>query len=305
MKPNIDTVLRKIFKNYTQQPSADCWDKIAGKLDAINVANQTANNASSAGSSASSATSISIAAKVGIVAASLTVASVIGVIVWLNNTQQAENQSIINTPTEFLQQEEIIANSDTSVINNDKENNVNTLTDKQITSQIPDVPILTDNKNVPLPLDNQSIDTNKQPVVTPVAHPKEPQSTSTSVTHTTPTVSKVLIFTQTPPAEETIKPTSLASEEAERPAQPDLSIPNIFTPNGDGINDAFEINGIEQVPENELNVFTREGKVIFKSVNYHNQWTADNVPNGVYFYIFKFTYQQSTFMRRGSITVRR
>jgi gliding motility-associated-like protein len=63
-------------------------------------------------------------------------------------------------------------------------------------------------------------------------------------------------------------------------------IPNIFTPNGDGINDTFEIFGVEGFRGSTLQVFDRWGNMIFEDADYKNNWAAKDYADGVYFYIF-------------------
>jgi gliding motility-associated-like protein len=62
---------------------------------------------------------------------------------------------------------------------------------------------------------------------------------------------------------------------------------NIFTPDGDGINEGFIIKGIESFPNSELQVYSRWGTLVFESLNYSNQnpWDGKNVEDGVYFWI--------------------
>jgi hypothetical protein len=47
-----------------------------------------------------------------------------------------------------------------------------------------------------------------------------------------------------------------------------LNITNTFTPNGDGINDYWKINNIENYPNAVIQVFTRYGQKIFESKGY-------------------------------------
>jgi gliding motility-associated-like protein len=69
--------------------------------------------------------------------------------------------------------------------------------------------------------------------------------------------------------------------------EPQLAIYNVFTPNNDGKNDAFTIENLKWYPQNELKIYNRWGVEIFKSSNYQNNWKAENVSSGVYYYIFK------------------
>ena len=67
---------------------------------------------------------------------------------------------------------------------------------------------------------------------------------------------------------------------------------NILTPNGDGHNDRWLIANIELYPDNEVAVYDKAGKLVYKEKGYKNQW--DGKLNGVplkddaYFYIIQF-----------------
>jgi gliding motility-associated-like protein len=62
----------------------------------------------------------------------------------------------------------------------------------------------------------------------------------------------------------------------------ELLIPNVFSPNGDGVNDKLVIKG----PPGTLNIFNRWGNLLFASDNYDNSWKADGVPEGTYYYVY-------------------
>ncbi|MES2555741.1 MAG: gliding motility-associated C-terminal domain-containing protein [Bacteroidota bacterium] len=66
----------------------------------------------------------------------------------------------------------------------------------------------------------------------------------------------------------------------------DPVIPNIITPNYDGINDLLTIDNISLFPENELIIFNRWGNEVFSAKNYSNETAFDgeNCNEGVYFY---------------------
>jgi gliding motility-associated-like protein len=65
----------------------------------------------------------------------------------------------------------------------------------------------------------------------------------------------------------------------------DIVIPNIFTPNSDGINDFFEILYLDQYPNSRLVIFDRWGKKVYENANYQNNWDGDGHSDGTYFYI--------------------
>jgi len=68
----------------------------------------------------------------------------------------------------------------------------------------------------------------------------------------------------------------------------DLFIPSGFSPNGDGINDFWQIVGIDKYPNNTVYIFNRLGVKVFSSINYKNDWNGfyngNKVPDGTYFY---------------------
>jgi gliding motility-associated-like protein len=69
----------------------------------------------------------------------------------------------------------------------------------------------------------------------------------------------------------------------------ELIIPNTFSPNGDGINDYWNVGGLIAFPESLTTVYTRDGQQVFKSTGYAKPWDGTNngtqVPTGTYYYI--------------------
>ncbi|SIN65103.1 T9SS type B sorting domain-containing protein [Algoriphagus halophilus] len=62
-------------------------------------------------------------------------------------------------------------------------------------------------------------------------------------------------------------------------------IPNVITPNSDGFNDQFEIKGLNKFVSNKLTIFSRWGDSILEEDNYSNNWEAEGLVAGTYFYI--------------------
>jgi gliding motility-associated-like protein len=67
------------------------------------------------------------------------------------------------------------------------------------------------------------------------------------------------------------------------------NIPNTFTPNGDGINDYWNIPGLDTYPNAKVNVFNRYGAPVFQSIGYARPFDGTSngkpLPAGVYYYI--------------------
>jgi len=64
--------------------------------------------------------------------------------------------------------------------------------------------------------------------------------------------------------------------------------PNVFSPDGDGndLNNAFYIIGLENRSLSHLKVYSRWGNLVYEDTNYSNDWnpSADEVNDGVYFW---------------------
>lgn len=66
-----------------------------------------------------------------------------------------------------------------------------------------------------------------------------------------------------------------------------LNIPNLFTPNGDGTNDTFEIRGLDLFAQNDLVIVNRWGNEVFKATGYQNNWTGEGLNEGTYYYVLR------------------
>lgn len=66
-------------------------------------------------------------------------------------------------------------------------------------------------------------------------------------------------------------------------------IPNIFSPNGDGINDRWVIPYLETYPGSVIQLFNRYGQLVHRIVNYSSPWdgriSGRDAPVGTYYYI--------------------
>jgi gliding motility-associated-like protein len=66
----------------------------------------------------------------------------------------------------------------------------------------------------------------------------------------------------------------------------EYKIPNIFTPNADGLNETFRIAGLP-AGEASFEVFTRWGTRVYATERYAHDWTGDGLPSGVYYYLLR------------------
>jgi gliding motility-associated-like protein len=64
-----------------------------------------------------------------------------------------------------------------------------------------------------------------------------------------------------------------------------LTIPNVITPNGDGINDYLKFKNLEVFSSNTLSIYNRWGKKIFEQENYKNDWNGGGHLDGTYFLV--------------------
>ena len=111
-----------------------------------------------------------------------------------------------------------------------------------------------------------------------------------------------------------------------------LKIPNVFTPNGDGVNDYFIISldngggggnsggdakgtrdeGLEYenydplsryYESSELTIFNRWGRVVYHSKDYQNNWDGGGLSDGTYFYVLKCHGLKQDATYQGSIMI--
>lgn len=59
-------------------------------------------------------------------------------------------------------------------------------------------------------------------------------------------------------------------------------IPNVITPNGDGFNDKFIIE--ELWDSHKISIYNRWGHLVYESNDYQNEWDAEGLKDGSYYY---------------------
>ena len=76
------------------------------------------------------------------------------------------------------------------------------------------------------------------------------------------------------------------------PCETETTVPNVFTPNEDGVNDILYVNGLCIRNDFKFTVYDRWGVIMFSTTQRHNGWDGRNTsgkpaPDGVYYYIIQ------------------
>jgi len=89
----------------------------------------------------------------------------------------------------------------------------------------------------------------------------------------------------------------------------ELAIPNVFTPNGDGVNDHFEV-ATDGTTIYEFSIFTRSGARIFFSRSPRIFWDGRSIdglehPEGIYYFVIEETGKEDPELKAGFICLYR
>ncbi len=87
-----------------------------------------------------------------------------------------------------------------------------------------------------------------------------------------------------------------------------LEMPQGYSPNNDGKNDAFVIHGIESYPDNVLTIYNRWGNIVYSKNSYFNEWdgvsnNGQALPEGTYFAILEIN--KGEIVLKGYVELRR
>ena len=87
-------------------------------------------------------------------------------------------------------------------------------------------------------------------------------------------------------------------------ANNDSIVPNVFSPNGDGNNDLFQLINSDLVARLDMQIFNRWGALVFETNQINEGWngrtlTGEICPEGTYFYII--TTESTTY--KGSLSL--
>lgn len=86
-----------------------------------------------------------------------------------------------------------------------------------------------------------------------------------------------------------------------------FEIPTVFTPNGDGVNEVWELDGIVMFPDCKVQVFNRWGQLLFESDGYANAWDGTyqgkELPIADYYYLIDLGNDSE--LLNGAVTIKR
>lgn len=90
----------------------------------------------------------------------------------------------------------------------------------------------------------------------------------------------------------------------------EIFIPNVFTPNNDGLNDFFVIDNVN-LESLDIVIYDRWGKFLYTTGDKNFRWDGtfkgNDLPEGVYYYVctYKLITDENTFETKGTITILR
>lgn len=285
--------IKDILAQCEMTPSDDCWDKLNNRLDAVlpqntpSTAQQT--GTASKGSIITHPAAWSSGAKIATaLLGTAVVASTISFAIIKNRPtennsnahsiqtektiEQSESKDIINYKEEVeLQKNRTISSLETEESTIVTEPTQTVFTDHNVVEQI----------NKP---STAVANTQPAPTPTPIKSTIEP-----TVNLAKPTVSHTQQANVTQNISNDPVVQNLPEDAIDWNPPAKLEIPNVFTPNSDGVNDLFVILGLENCTKRQLIVYNRDGKVVFRSNSYENNWDGSNCPDGTYKYKFFYS----------------
>ena len=90
-----------------------------------------------------------------------------------------------------------------------------------------------------------------------------------------------------------------------------VAIANVFTPNGDGINDLYSAVNLDDYPHPTITIYNRWGKIVYYMEDYQNDWdgthykSGNDLKEGVYYIVvspnspkYEYTEHKETAIQR-------
>lgn len=284
--------LNQLLENLNELPTERCWNSIEQQL---NIVMPTGGNTIN-GSNLTSTKSSSIFAKIA--AAPLKAAAITGSVIAVSTASIIAFYTLVDQPTATQNSSNTLNSTlitqvdslkedpkPSEIVSNKKENNKPSISD---TSMVVVQPI----KIAPATTPNLPTTTAQVVPTTAIVNPQPmPINTPTTPKPTTiaPKPVDPVLVNQNIPTSIPIK----------------ITIPNVFTPNGDGYNDYFVIDGIENCTDSKLFIKSNSGNIVFQTSNYQNDWSGENLPDGVYIYYFFYKLNNIEEKMSGRVIIKR
>lgn len=290
----IDDLFKKNLANDETNVPDGLWERLETNLNTANT-NPSSANQSSDMSFGSMVKSISTLGKTIIGITSVALAGT-GAYFLFSETEPSSEQTVLTKPTIEIKQEitpKIETTPDLQKTSTPIEEKVSPIIDSFIvethlieTKSDSLVPII-----VPVPTTSQPI-TKEISKETPIAKKKESETPKAENKKQKEEIAAVISQTET-----------FVQEEPKHKEIINIKIPNAMSPNGDGINDYFKIYNLESYPDNELVVIDRRGKVVYRCKNYQNDWSAEGIPDGVYYFRLLIKHPSNSKINQGTLTI--
>lgn len=304
---NVDELFKKGLQNSEVNPPDAVWDKILSKLpQGVSGSNNLDSLTQTLSTSAKVAPLKAVAKMatwkiVSIVAAVVSVVAATVVIVTMNMDNYGVNENLnVNNP---IEETPVFAEVDSTDIDN-FENNVSDGNDVSSFDEVKENNSsnsikTTDTKKDETPLScNDDKDkkeekddvTNSEPNLDVAdAVEKEQPVANEPLVESPDTLIDMSDKTQT---QENISSSSenddISAEDIEKlnelMSTSDVDVPNVITPNNDGINDCWIIPGLEKYNSVHVVVVAPNGKKVYENKKYDNSWCPTDLPDGSYFY---------------------
>lgn len=270
---NIDEVFKQAFDGFEANVDPSVWTNVQNAIGSGGVATQADPVSSTVGSAVTKSIAVKIAAAV-IAVGSIATA---GYYITNNNSEENQKEEIAVVPQENNEIEPVekaapieveattqekLENKETNIVVKDELSSVEEI--EEATEEIIDEPITIENnesENIESSTNNTE---NKQ------------NSSSPSNTETQDSAAPGKEMKKEEKKEETknpVAPTPAPQPKSEKKEAVVDVIPNVITPNGDGINDVIKITG-EDIEKLELVIMDKTGKPIFRITNLEEEWNG-------------------------------
>ena len=283
---DIEELFKQQLENDTEEVSPELWQRLEARMDASSAANaqSSANSANSVakvgkGISTLGKSLIGIASAAGLFAGGYLIFS-------YDQTPQQLTQTPAETTTILMQEEPTAFCDNHALLTEEQSSKATSLAADTLIAQASDEPAQA---------------TITEPVVQAPA-----AAQALAAPESKPAQSEAKKSEEKPKVEQpaqTAEITKAATKPIEALPAIKIRIPNVITPNNDGVNDFFAIHNLEDYPDNELIIFDRNNKVIFNVRGYQNDWDAKGIPQGVYFYNLAIKQGSNCKIFKGSINV--